>query len=204
MESEQKQSAPTPLSSRIASIGSTVALIVLAPVIAVLLTIFVFQSYEVSGQSMEPTLHNKDRLIIWKVPRTWSRLTGHPYIPARGDVVVVRTLKLAQTEFNPNEQIIKRVIGLPGDRVVVKDKVLTIYNAENPDGFQPEKTLPYGSAIQGTSHDGEWTVATDQLFICGDNRYNSTDSRVFGSIQATDVVGKLVLRLLPITDLKPF
>src|SRR4051812_22701390 len=67
---------------------STLLILVAAPLIALLLTAFVFQSYEVDGQSMETTLHDHDRLIVLKVPRTVSRLTNHPYIPHRGDVII--------------------------------------------------------------------------------------------------------------------
>ena len=201
----QPPATPTSKPSRRASgIGSTIGILLLAPLIAVFLTTFVFQSYQVSGQSMQPTLHNADRLVIWKLPRTWSRITGNSYVPARGDVIIVKTSKLAAAGLDPSEQIIKRVIGLPGDRVVVKDNSLTIYNSDYPGGFQPEKTLPYGEAIQGTNNDGEWVVGSNQLFICGDNRYNSSDSRIFGPISTNDVIGKLVIRVLPAQDIKTF
>lgn len=190
--------------SRISDIGSTIGILLLAPLFAVFLTVFVFQSYQVSGQSMEPTLHDEDRLIIWKLPRTWSRITGNAYVPVRGDVVVVKTPNIAKAGLDPDEQIIKRVIGLPGDRVVINDTVLTIYNTDHPEGFQPEKTFPYGKAIQGTNKDGEWLVGKNELFICGDNRFNSTDSRSFGPISTADIIGTLVVRVLPVQDAATF
>jgi len=204
MQDTSKPNIPITNTSRRTGVGSTIGILLLAPLIAVFLTAFVFQSYQVSGQSMEPTLHNDDRLVIWKLARTWSRITGNAYVPSRGDVVIVKTTELAKAGLNPNEQIIKRVIGLPGDRVVVKDNALTVYNTSYPNGFQPEKTLPYGEAIQGTNNNGEWVVGRNELFVCGDNRYNSADSRIFGPVSTNDVLGKLVIRVLPAQDAKTF
>src|SRR4029079_14046831 len=116
---------------------STIGVLLVAPLIALFLTAFIFQSYQVDGQSMETTLDNNDRLVVWKLPRSWSRLTGHAYIPKRGDVIVFNEPALAQFGQDPGKQLIKRVIGLPGERVVVKDNVLTVYNKANPDGFRP-------------------------------------------------------------------
>lgn len=187
-----------------ANISSTVGILLLAPLMAVGLTVFVFQTYQVSGQSMESTLQNQDRLIVWKVARTWSRITGNPYVPARGDVIIAKTPLLANVGLDPNEQIIKRVVGLPGDRIVVKDGVLTVYNATHPNGFQPDQTLPYGTVIKDTTNNGEWTVKANQLFICGDNRQNSADSRLFGPISTDDVIGKLAARVLPLNGFEAF
>ena len=70
------------------SIFSTLLLFILAPVIALSITAFAFQSYQVDGQSMETTLQNRDRLIVNKTPRTWSRITHHAYVPKRGSIVI--------------------------------------------------------------------------------------------------------------------
>jgi signal peptidase I len=187
--------------------ASTIFILLLAPAIAVLLTLFVFQSYQVDGPSMEATLQNNDRLIVWKLPRTWAKVTGHQYIPKRGDVIILNESGL-NSFGSPadSKQLVKRVIGLPGDRVVVKDNVLTIYNAENPRGFQPDATLPYGqnSAIPPTSNNTDVTLSSSQLFVCGDNRPRSLDSRTFGPIESNQVVGKLVLRILPLGAVKVF
>ncbi len=186
------------------SVLSTIAILLIAPLIAILLTAFVFQSYQVDGPSMQTTLHDKDRLIVWKLPRTWSRLTGHDYVPKRGDIVVFTTPNLANFGQDPNKQLIKRVIGLPGDKIVVQNNILTVYNAAHPNGFRPDATLSYGHVIQGTNIDGEWTVAKGQLFVCGDNRFDSLDSRLFGPIQSKDIIGKLVVRILPVSQAMRF
>lgn len=183
---------------------STIAVLLLAPLLAVLLTMFVFQSYQVDGQSMETTLQNNDRLIIWKVPRTWARITRHTYIPHRGDIVVFTDPAIAQLGQDPKKQLIKRVIGLPGDRVVVSDNVVTIYDNAHPKGFQPDATLPYGANIPATHLDGEWTVGQGQVFVMGDNRDNSLDSRLFGPVNANHILGKLIVRVLPANHMKRF
>jgi signal peptidase I len=183
---------------------STLGIIGAAILVAVFIIMFVFRSYQVDGPSMQSTLQNADKLIIWKVPRTWSDITGHPYIPKRGDIVVFTETGLSEFGQQDKKQLIKRVIGLPGDRVVVKDGVITIYNKENPNGFQPDKTLPYGKNIPQTSGNIDLTLGPKQLFVCGDNRPDSLDSRSFGPINANQVVGQLVVRLFPLNKAKAF
>ncbi len=183
---------------------STIGILLTALIVALLIIGFVFRSYQVDGPSMESTLHNTDKLIIWKVPRTWSKLTRHDYIPARGDVIVFTEKGLSEFGQQDSKQLIKRVIGLPGDRVVVSNGVYTIYNAEHPEGFDPDKTLPYGKNIPETSGNIDIKLNKHQLFVSGDNRPDSLDSRAFGPITADQVVGKLVLRVFPISQAKTF
>ncbi len=114
---------------------------------------------------------------------------------------------LAEFGQQDSKQLIKRVVGLPGDRVVVANGVVTIYNKANPNGFQPDKTLPYGKdgkTIPLTSGNIDVTLAKDQIFVCGDNRGDSLDSRSFGPVALNHVVGKLVYRLLPISNAEKF
>ena len=194
-------------SSGISGILSTVGILLLAPIIAVLLTLFVFQSYQVDGPSMEPTLQNSDRLIVWKLSRTWSRITGHHYVPNRGDIIILNESGLASYGSGTDKkQLVKRVIGLPGDHIVIKDNVVTIYNNEHPKGFQPDTSLPYGSstAIPPTTDNVDVTLSGTELFVCGDNRPQSLDSRRFGPIQTSQVVGKLVARILPLNAIEKF
>jgi signal peptidase I len=153
---------------------------------------------------MENTLQNNDKLIIWKVPRTWASITGHPYIPNRGDIIVFTESGLAQYGQDNTKQLIKRVIGLPGDKIVVANGVYTIYNKQHPNGFDPDKTLPYGKNIPVTSGDETITLGPDQLFVSGDNRPDSLDSRMFGPINANQIIGKLAIRVLPINTTKLF
>ncbi len=186
------------------SILSTLAIIILAPLIAFSLTAFIFQSYEVDGDSMQTTLQNQDRLIVLKVPRTLAKLTGHPYVPHRGDVIIFNKEDLQNFGTTGKKQLVKRVIGLPGDRVVVKNGQVKIFDGAHPNGFEPDKTLPYGSVIKSTPGSVDLTVPPDQIFVCGDNRSNSLDSRYFGTIEASDVVGKLTARIFPFNKFEVF
>src|SRR5579862_5420563 len=85
---------------------STIGVVVLAFAVAVFIIAFVFRSYQVDGPSMENTLQNADKLIIWKVPRTWAHITGHPYIPGRGDIVVFTESGLSQFGQQDTKQLI--------------------------------------------------------------------------------------------------
>lgn len=183
---------------------STVGVLAVAFLVAIGLISFVFQSYQVDGPSMQTTLHNEDRLIVWKLPRTWARITHHQYVPQRGDVIVFVENGLAQYGQDNSKQLIKRVIGLPGDHVVVQDGAITIFNKQHPNGFKPDKTLPYGSVIPFTAGNIDITLGSNQLFVCGDNRPDSLDSRTFGPIMTNQVVGKLVVRVFPLSNVKKF
>jgi len=193
-------------SSKLGEVVSTVFVIIAAIGIAIMLTLFVFQSYQVDGPSMQPSLHNGDRLIIWKVPRTLARVTGNAYIPNRGDVIVFSEPAITEPDGSP-KQLIKRVIALPGERVVIEDSIVTVYNSENPDGFNPDTTLPYGEGINLTvdpDQSIDMVVGEDEVYAMGDNRFNSMDSRIFGPVDADDIIGKLILRMYPIADFKAF
>ena len=193
--------------SRLKSVLSTIAILLIAPLIALFLTAFVFQSYQVDGASMQTTLFNNDRLIVWKLPRSWAKITGNPYIPKRGDVIIFTQSGLSAFNDSVNtKQLVKRVIGLPGERVVVKDGVVTVYNKAHPEGFQPDAILPYGANnhIPTTEGDMDVTLGKTKLFVCGDNRGNSTDSRIFGPIDADKVIGKLAIRILPLSKIERF
>lgn len=182
---------------------STIAILILAPILAILLTVFVFQSYQVDGPSMESTLHNNDRLIVTKVGKTWSRITGGKYIPDRYSIVVFNYEGQSNYEIQ-NKQLIKRVIGLPGDRIVIKDGITTIYNSEHPDGFYPDKTGPESTVINTTDGNIDETLGPGEVFVMGDNRGNSLDSRMFGPVSSNDIIGRLFVRIYPFGSVKKF
>lgn len=183
---------------------STVAILLTALLTAVFIITFVFRSYQVDGPSMETTLQNTDKLIIWKVPRTWAKLTRHDYVPNRGDVIVFNQQGLSEFGQDDSKQLIKRVIALPGERVVVNEGNVTVYNNDHPGGFSPDKTLPYGKVIPYTTGNVDLTLGPHQIFVCGDNRPDSLDSRSFGPINASQIVGKLILRVFPVSEAKAF
>ena len=186
------------------SVLTTIAILIAAPIAALLITSFIFQSYEVFGPSMMSTLQNGDRLIVVKAPRTWAKITGRDYQPTRGEIIVFVKRDLLIAGESGNKQLIKRVMALPGEKVVVKDGVVTVYSASRPEGFQPDKEGAYGSVIQKTGIDGEWTVGNDEVFVCGDNRDNSLDSRTFGPIREADIVGTAKFRFMPTSQSRSF
>jgi signal peptidase I len=183
--------------SKLRSLLSTIGIFVAAPILALILINFVFQPYQVDGSSMEKTLQNNDRLIIWKLPKTISKITGNPYIPKRNDIIVFSKPELHEAN-GKGKQLIKRVVGLPGERVVVKDGKITIYNATNPNGFNPDINQDYSANLPAkTGGDVDKVIPKNYVFVCGDNRPGSLDSRTFGPIPVEDIVGKLTVRFLP-------
>lgn len=186
------------------SVLSTLTIIILAPLIALLLINFVFQSYQVDGPSMQQTLENADRLIVWKVPRTLARITGHSYIPNRNDIIVFTKHGNFDQSAGEDKQLIKRVIGLPGDRVVVSNGKVTIYNEQNPQGFDPDAGTKRSQFLPETSGNVDLTVNDGEVFVLGDNRVNSLDSRIFGPVKSEDIVGKLELRIYPFNTFEQF
>lgn len=178
---------------------STIGVIILAPIVALFLTAFVFQSYQVDGPSMEPTLQDKDRLIVSKVGKTWSKITGEDYIPERYQIIIFNhTGEFSGGSQVTEKQLVKRVIGLPGDRVEVKDGLVRVYNSEHPDGYLIDREGPEKDVIGNTPGGPiNETVQPGEVYVMGDNRENSLDSRTFGPIQAEDIVGKLSFRIYP-------
>lgn len=185
---------------------SFIGVLAIAGLLALTLILFVFRSYSVDGPSMETTLQHQDKLIIWKMPRTIARITGNQYVPGRGDVIVLSESNLTACGQSGEREIIKRVIGLPGERVVVKNGTITVYNQAYPNGYQPDNELPYNKDghIPYTSGDIDTLLAANEVFVSGDNRPESCDSRHLGAITTDQIVGKLVIRLLPANHIKLF
>lgn len=187
----------------IKSLLSTILILVIAPIIALALTAFVFQSYEVDGPSMETTLQNKDRLIVYKLPKTLSKISRNPYVPNRGDVVIFTRHDNFEFGTQGDRQLIKRVIALPGETVVIKNNVVKVFNEQNPDGIEPDKA-DYGKVITNTEGDINLKVPENSIFVLGDNRPQSQDSRAFGPVPLDDLVGKLALRVYPFSQSESF
>lgn len=178
----------------------TLELILGAVILAFVINGFVFQSYQVVGQSMAPTLQNGDRLLVNKLGKTWSSVTRSEYIPKRGDIIVFKS------PLNEDRQLVKRVIGIAGDRVELKKGVFTIRNDENPEGFNPDDMLPEDIPV-----DSDFSIATTvnegELFVSGDNRIGgaSLDSRNdLGLVQTDSVIGDLIVRVLPLNESRFF
>ncbi len=167
---------------------------IIIPILIVLvLHNFVFQAFHVVGTSMVPTLHDSDYLIVSKVGSTVGHFQkGGQYIPHRDDIIVFHYPK------DPSLVFIKRVIGLPGERVVVKDGTVTVYNSTHPAGFDADASINLDAPPTLGQFDD--TVPAGQVFVLGDNRTpnGSFDSRDWGFLPASDIIGRAVFRLLPL------
>jgi signal peptidase I len=201
-------SAPPPQNDRTDSdVGSAIAAIlgywlvswILIPVVLVLvLHFFVFSAYHVVGTSMIPTLQDSNYLIVSKVEHTTSSLIHQDYIPHREQIIVFHYPKQPSLDF------VKRVIALPGERVVVANCNVTIYNQQNPNGFNPDAVhQTNGQCTEGSIDE---TVPSGNIFVLGDNRTpnGSFDSRDWGFLPSYDIIGNVVLRLYPFADFHIF
>lgn len=191
------------------------------------LNTYIYRSYNVVGGSMENTLHEDDRVIVNRAAVSWSHFIGEEYKPERGQIIVflnenIEAVKKYQAEgvnnpmtcsipSNINDQyIIKRVIAFPGERVVVKDGIMTIYNEEYPDGFIYDNEWRTGEnegPKEYTSGEVDLTVPEGELFVSGDNREgsHSWDSRNgLGTIPYCRIIGPVVLRLFPLDKIHSF
>lgn len=169
-----------------------------------LINTFVFRSFNVLGPSMEKTLFTGDRLIVNRLPVTWTQLQNKEYVPNRGQVIVFKNPKFNQ--YMGDEYIVKRVIAFPGERVTVKDGVLTVYNDAHPEGFHPDDNN-HGEPGSPTSGEVDTKVSEGNLFVAGDHREGdfSSDSRNgLGLIPFYDVIGPVGLRIYPLTGLRTF
>lgn len=172
----------------------------------VLLNSFVFQTFNVEGASMETTMYTGDRLIVNQLPVTASKLQNKPYLPERGQVIVFKN-----PNYNPSagkdEYIVKRVIAFAGERVVVKDGVVTVYNNDQPGGFNPDTTVNKNEPGQPTSGEVDTTVPEGTIFVMGDHRQGnySCDSRnCMGAIPLYDIIGPVSFRIWPLTKMRGF
>jgi signal peptidase I len=185
------------------SVISNILIFLVTPLlIAYFLTSFVIQSYQVDGESMETTLQNHDRLIVDKLPRTWAKLTGHQYVPKRGDIIIFNQTGLSDSYYQ--KQLIKRVVGLPGEKVSISNGTITIYNKAHPEGFNPDTAGKYHIAAPSNSGELQVTLGPNEVFVCGDNRNNSEDSRIFGPVNTKTIVGKLSVRIFPFNKSETF
>lgn len=166
---------------------------------------FIFRSFNVEGPSMEKTLYTGDRLIVNRLPVTWAQIQNKQYIPKRGQVIVFKNPNYNNSTGN-EEYIVKRVIAFGGERVVVKDGKITVYNEGYPGGFNPDDAN-YGEPGSPTSGDVDHVVNEGSLFVAGDHREGtySCDSRsCMGDIPLYDVIGPVSLRIFPFDKLHGF
>jgi len=164
------------------SLWEILKIFLIALIIVIPIRYFLFQPFFVKGQSMEPSFENGDYLII-------DELSYRLGDPQRGDVVVFRYPN------DVSQLYIKRIIGLPGETIEVKNGNVTITNSEgawvlNESVYIPEVKTPGNTEI--TLEEGEY-------FVLGDNRASSSDSRSWGGLPRKDIIGKVAVRAFPLT-----
>ncbi|KXH86894.1 signal peptidase I [Sporosarcina sp. HYO08] len=156
--------------------------IAIACILAIVIRQFLFTPVIVSGQSMEPTFEDANKIIISKIHKI-----------ERFDLIVFHAP-------NSDNDFIKRVIGLPGDKIIMKNDHLTINGKEyREDYIQPNKDRTF----KGQKYTQDFTVEVPEgcLYVLGDNRRNSTDSRVLGCIDEKSVVGTVKFRFYPLKEI---
>lgn len=151
--------------------------IVIAIIAAFLIITFVFETVSVDGHSMDPTLNNKDRLIVEKVSYHFRK-------PKPGDIVVIKY------PADPKEKFIKRVIAVGGDKVKIQNNKLYVNDKQKDESYILEQTMRDFDEV---------TVPDNTIFVLGDNRNNSRDSRYpdVGFLKYNMVVGRAALRIYP-------
>jgi signal peptidase I len=173
----------------------------------ILINTFIFRSYHVVGPSMETTMYTGDRLIVDRLPVTWAQLQNKAYVPQRGEIIVFKNPHFSRGI--EDEYIVKRVIGLPGERVTIEDGHYVVYNNEHPNGFDPDQ-LNNGEPGSPTSGTADVIVPEGEIFVSGDHREGnfSYDSRNgnngMGTIPLYDIVGPVSWRIFPFDKIRGF
>ncbi len=169
-----------------ASNKSTLTFIIILALIVIPVRVFVAKPFIVSGESMYPSFDTFHYLII-------DQLTYRFAEPQRGDVIVFRYPQDTTRFF------IKRIIGLPGETVILDNYDTIIENDEYPDGFTlPE---PYVLSDHQLSSHMRVTLESDEYFVMGDNRAASSDSRYWGALEKQHISGRAFVRLFPFTQI---
>lgn len=162
----------------------TLQVILPALLLAVVIHMFLAQATIVYGSSMQPVLREKQRLVV-------NKLTYRFREPQRNDIVV---LDLETVE----EMLVKRVIGLPGETMDIRGGSIYVNN-------EPlQEQLPHALSSQLNTYPHPIQLGANEYYVLGDNRSNSNDSRAFGAVQRSEIVGKIWLRYWPLTEFKLF
>lgn len=165
----------------IRQLGDFVKIVIISLVIIVPVRYFVAQPFFVRGASMDPTFENGEYLVV-------DELSYRFHKPERGDVIVFRF------PLNPSQFYIKRIAGLPGEKVVVGGGGVSLYNDSREIFFDESGYL----AELHTAGDVEIILEDDEFFVLGDNRNASSDSRRWGALHKSFIVGKVFLRAWPV------
>jgi len=184
---EPKDEEPYSKTSEVlAFIWETAKIIIISLAIIIPIRYYLVQPFFVKGASMEQNFRNGDYLLIDEVS---YRLEA----PQRGDVVVFRYPE------NPSQFFIKRIIGLPGETIEIKNNMVKIYNSEFTKGFVVEEN--YLSSSQETFGNHLVKLGENEYYVLGDNRMQSSDSRSWGPVDKSLITGRAFLRLWPLNNI---
>jgi signal peptidase I len=166
-----------------------VKVVVISLAIIIPIRYFLIQPFYVRGASMEPNFYDNEYLIINEIGYRFAA-------PQRGDIVVIKSKIVAK------EYLIKRVIGLPEEKIEINSGEVKIFNKDNPEG----KVLQEEYLAKGIATNGNYiiTLKTGEYYVMGDNRPSSLDSRSFGAINRDEVVGRAWLRAWPLQKMRHF
>jgi len=162
-------------------------IVIIAAAIVMPIRYFLFQPFFVRGQSMDPNFGDGDYLIVDEISYRFQN-------PQRGEVIVFKA------PSNPSQRFIKRIIGLPGETVEIKNGNITIYKDSQPFVLNEENYL---SSLDTTGNI-KITLSEDEYFVLGDNRAFSYDSRRFGSLPEDKIIGRVIFRAWPFATLEKF
>jgi len=165
---------------------------IISAVIILPIRAYIAQPFFVRGESMVPNFHDGEYLVIEELSYKLGLRS-----PRRGDVIVFRYPK------DPSQFYIKRIIGLPGERVVINNDKIIIINSENPKGLQLNEGQ-YLPSADYTAGDTDVTLSNGDFFVLGDNREHSSDSRIWGAVNKNLIIGRAWLRLYPINEVAAF
>ena len=168
-----------------------VKMVIISLAIIIPVRYFLIQPFYVKGASMEPNFHDHEYLVIDEISYRLGEVN-------RGDVVVFRY------PFDPQEYFIKRVIGLPGESVQIRDGDVYVYNDEHPDGFKLQEGYLYNNLKTTSLTEVKIQVAEDEYYLLGDNRLASKDSRVFGPVNKSFIIGRVFFRGWPFNKISMF
>lgn len=172
-------------------------IILIALAIILPIRYFLFQPFVVSGSSMEPNFSSGQYLIIDEISYRFNE-------PGRGDVVVLKYPR------DPKQFFIKRIVGLPGEKIEIDNGRVAIYNSDFPQGKTLEETyltnqgLTFPHNIEIIGGKKTITLGNDEYFALGDNRLGSSDSRDWGALPKDNIVGRVFVRVLPLESFGKF
>jgi signal peptidase I len=174
--------------------------VVVAVLVAVLLRTFVVQTFYIPSGSMEPTLQIGDRILV-------DKLSYHLHGVQRGDIVVFSRPPAENCGGPEVNDLVKRVIGLPGDVLSLAGGYVYVDGRRLNETWLPKSeqgTTTAGPVGNSSNLARPYRIPTNDYFVMGDNRTDSCDSRYWGPIGRSLIVGKVELRVWPLTSLKMF